>query len=170
MKDDKKKVNPAELLGAPEEKKVEKKAEKKEEKTEEKKDTPLKKAAKKIAKKVENAQDEKAADAKIDYKAQAVAAEERVTKMVAKDKKDMKSTAAMWAGNGAPPPLSAGDIATIAAEKGDFDPSLNPLHKEGTMLESTHYAVKEEKKADTKVEAKAEAKTEKKSETKAAAF
>ena len=38
----------------------------------------------------------------------------------------MHSTAATWAGPGAPPPITAGDTATMAAPKGGFDPSLNP--------------------------------------------
>lgn len=36
----------------------------------------------------------------------------------------MKSNAAIWAGPGAPPPLTAGDIETIAARKAGFDASL----------------------------------------------
>ena len=39
---------------------------------------------------------------------------------------DLRSNAAIWAGHGAPPPLTAGDIATMAAPRPGFDPSLNP--------------------------------------------
>ena len=49
--------------------------------------------------------------------------------------KDLKSNAAIWAGHGAPPPLTAGDIATMAAPRPGFDPSLNP---NGTAVESSH--------------------------------
>jgi hypothetical protein len=38
----------------------------------------------------------------------------------------MKSSAALWAGHGAPPPVTAGDIATMAAPRPGFDPTLNP--------------------------------------------
>jgi len=38
----------------------------------------------------------------------------------------MGSTAATWAGSGAPPPITAGDTATMAAPRPGFDPSLNP--------------------------------------------
>jgi hypothetical protein len=38
----------------------------------------------------------------------------------------MRSKAAIWSGSGAPPPVTAGDIGTMAAPKGGFDPSLNP--------------------------------------------
>ena len=38
----------------------------------------------------------------------------------------MKSTAAIWAGHGTPPPLSVGDVAVMAAPRPGFDPSLNP--------------------------------------------
>ena len=48
----------------------------------------------------------------------------------------MKSNAAIWAGAGAPPPLSPGDIATMAAPRPGFDPSLNP-HAPGS-IESNH--------------------------------
>ena len=37
---------------------------------------------------------------------------------------DMASTAAIWAGSGAPPAVTAGDVATMAAPKGGFDASL----------------------------------------------
>ena len=40
--------------------------------------------------------------------------------------KDLKSNAAIWAGHGAPPPLTAGDTAVMAAPRPGFDPSLNP--------------------------------------------
>ncbi len=36
----------------------------------------------------------------------------------------MKSIAATWAGAGAPPPLTPGDIGAMAAPKAGFDPSL----------------------------------------------
>jgi len=48
----------------------------------------------------------------------------------------MKSNAAIWAGSGAPPPLSKGDIATMAAPRPGFDPSLNPGAPNG--VESAH--------------------------------
>jgi len=48
----------------------------------------------------------------------------------------MKSNAAIWAGSGAPPPLSKGDVATMAAPRPGFDPSLNPGAPEG--VESSH--------------------------------
>ena len=38
----------------------------------------------------------------------------------------MGSNAATWAGHGTPPPLTAGDTATMAAPRPGFDPSLNP--------------------------------------------
>jgi len=47
----------------------------------------------------------------------------------------MRSNAAIWAGHGAPPPLTAGDIATMAAPRPGFDPSLNP---NGTAVESVN--------------------------------
>jgi hypothetical protein len=47
----------------------------------------------------------------------------------------MKSTAATWAGHGAPPPITAGDTAVMAAPRPGFDPSLNP---DGGAVESTH--------------------------------
>lgn len=50
----------------------------------------------------------------------------------------MKSNAAIWAGPGAPPPLTHGDIATIAAPRAGFDPSLQPGWKEGGLLESNN--------------------------------
>ena len=46
---------------------------------------------------------------------------------------DMRSVAATWAGHGTPPPLTAGDIATMTAPRPGFDPSLNP---NGTAVES----------------------------------
>ena len=48
----------------------------------------------------------------------------------------MESKAATWAGHGAPPPLTAGDTAVMAAPRPGFDPSLNPGAPEG--VESTH--------------------------------
>jgi len=47
----------------------------------------------------------------------------------------MKSNAAIWAGHGAPPPLTAGDIAAMAAPRPGFDPSLNPG---GASVESSN--------------------------------
>jgi len=38
----------------------------------------------------------------------------------------MMSSAATWAGDGTPPPLTAGDTATMAAPRPGFDPSLYP--------------------------------------------
>ena len=48
---------------------------------------------------------------------------------------DMGSNAAIWAGHGAPPPLTAGDIQTMAAPRPGFDPTLNP---NGTAVESNN--------------------------------
>jgi len=50
----------------------------------------------------------------------------------------MGSTAATWAGSGAPPQITAGDTATMAAPRPGFDPSLNPGAPEA--VESTHTA------------------------------
>ena len=50
----------------------------------------------------------------------------------------MKSNAAIWAGHGAPPPLTHGDIATMAAPRAGFDPSLQPGWKAGGAIESTN--------------------------------
>lgn len=47
----------------------------------------------------------------------------------------MKSNAAIWAGSGAPPPLTAGDTAAMAAPRGHMDASLNPG---GGPVESTN--------------------------------
>jgi hypothetical protein len=49
---------------------------------------------------------------------------------------DMGSTAATWAGSGAPPQITAGDTATMAAPRPGFDPSLNPGGP--GEIESTH--------------------------------
>jgi len=38
----------------------------------------------------------------------------------------MHSNAAIWAGSGAPPQITAGDTAVMAAPRPGFDPSLNP--------------------------------------------
>jgi len=38
----------------------------------------------------------------------------------------MGSTAATWAGSGAPPEVTSGDVETMAARRAGFDPSLNP--------------------------------------------
>ena len=51
---------------------------------------------------------------------------------------DMGSTAAIWAGSGAPPQITAGDTAVMAAPRPGFDPSLNPGWKVGDSLESSH--------------------------------
>merc|ERR1712166_870644 len=37
---------------------------------------------------------------------------------------EMKSNAAIWAGSGAPPPLTAGDVETMSARKAGFDATL----------------------------------------------
>ena len=50
----------------------------------------------------------------------------------------MKSNAAIWAGSGAPPQITAGDTAAMAAPVAGFDSSLQPGHTEGTSLESTN--------------------------------
>ena len=51
---------------------------------------------------------------------------------------DMKSTAAIWAGSGAPPPVTPGDIATMAAPKAGFDASLQPGWTPDTQTESNN--------------------------------
>jgi len=48
----------------------------------------------------------------------------------------MKSNAATWAGDGVPPPLTAGDVATMAAPRPGFDPSLH--HSGASGIESNH--------------------------------
>lgn len=52
----------------------------------------------------------------------------------------MNSVAATWAGSGAPPPLTAGDVETMAARRAGFDASLQPGWKAGDRLESDHVA------------------------------
>ena len=49
---------------------------------------------------------------------------------------DMGSTAATWAGDGAPPQITAGDTAAMSAPRPGFDPSLNPGSPDG--IESSH--------------------------------
>jgi len=53
-----------------------------------------------------------------------------------KHEADMGSNAALWAGHGAPPPITAGDTAVMAAPRPGFDPSLNPGSP--GYVESTH--------------------------------
>ena len=48
----------------------------------------------------------------------------------------MGSNAAIWAGSGAPPQITAGDTATMAAPRPGFDPSLNPGGDHTTSIES----------------------------------
>ena len=48
----------------------------------------------------------------------------------------MGSIAATWAGHGAPPALTHGDTAVMAAPRPGFDPSLNPGSP--GAIESTH--------------------------------
>ena len=48
----------------------------------------------------------------------------------------MKSSAATWAGHGTPPPLTAGDTATMAAPRPGFDATLNPGAPDA--IESNH--------------------------------
>jgi hypothetical protein len=48
----------------------------------------------------------------------------------------MGSTAAIWAGHGTPPAITAGDTAVMAAPRPGFDPSLNPGAP--GAIESTH--------------------------------
>ena len=48
----------------------------------------------------------------------------------------MASSAATWAGSGAPPQITDGDTATMAAPRPGFDPSLNPGSP--GAVESTH--------------------------------
>jgi len=65
----------------------------------------------------------------------------------------MKSNAAIWAGHGAPPPLSAGDTATMAAPRPGFDPSLNPGAPAG--VESVNTVTTAAKEAELKAGKKA---------------
>jgi len=63
----------------------------------------------------------------------------------------MGSIAATWAGSGAPPQVTAGDTATMAAPRPGFDPSLNPGGP--GAIESTHTSnVAEENSKPTKPE------------------
>ena len=48
----------------------------------------------------------------------------------------MGSIAATWAGSGAPPQITSGDTAAMAAPRAGFDPSLNPGAPDG--VESNH--------------------------------
>jgi len=50
----------------------------------------------------------------------------------------MKSNAAIWAGSGAPPPLTAGDTAAMAAPVAGFDASLQPGWTAGASTESNN--------------------------------
>jgi hypothetical protein len=63
-------------------------------------------------------------------------AEKKLDDVTKKNAGDMGSNAAIWAGSGAPPPITAGDAATMAAPRPGFDPSLNPGGPEG--IESSH--------------------------------
>jgi len=60
----------------------------------------------------------------------------------------MKSNAATWAGHGTPPPLTAGDTATMAAPRPGFDPSLNP--EAPNAVESTHTVATKAAEAELK--------------------
>ena len=51
---------------------------------------------------------------------------------------DMTSSAATWAGSGAPPPLTAGDTAAMAAPVAGFDASLQPGWTAGASTESNN--------------------------------
>lgn len=77
----------------------------------------------------------------------------------------MGSEAATWAGDGAPPQLTSGDTATMAAPKAGFDPSLNPGSPEG--VESSHTTKTAAKEAKLAKDAGKEAKKEEKKEEKA---
>jgi hypothetical protein len=68
----------------------------------------------------------------------------------------MRSNAAIWGGHGAPPPLSHGDIATMAAPRPGFDPSLNPGAPGG--IESTHTVDSKAKEDALKAKSAKEAK------------
>jgi len=57
----------------------------------------------------------------------------------------MKSIAATWAGHGAPPPLSAGDVAAMAAPVAGFDASLSPGWKLGGSIESSNTSATKER-------------------------
>jgi len=59
---------------------------------------------------------------------------------------DMTSSAATWAGSGAPPPLTAGDTAAMAAPKAGFDASLQPGWTPGAHTESNNTASLNKKK------------------------
>jgi len=63
----------------------------------------------------------------------------------------MLSGAATWAGPGTPPDLSHGDVATMAAPRPGFDPSLNPGGPDG--IESSHTSAV--KASEAKLNAKA---------------
>jgi len=64
------------------------------------------------------------------------AAEKKAADIETKNAGDMGSNAAIWAGSGAPPQITAGDAATMAAPRPGFDPSLNPGAPDA--VESTH--------------------------------
>ena len=75
----------------------------------------------------------------------------------------MKSNAAIWAGSGAPPPLTKGDTATMAAPRPGMDPSLNPgapgaiESNHTTMTAAAEAELKAKEEAAAAKEAKAEA-------------
>ena len=50
----------------------------------------------------------------------------------------MKSNAAIWAGSGAPPQITAGDTAAMAAPVAGFDASLQPGWTAGASTESNN--------------------------------
>jgi len=65
-------------------------------------------------------------------------AEAKAEEIGRKNAGDMGSIAATWAGSGAPPQITAGDTAVMAAPRPGFDPSLNPGGSDS--IESDHTA------------------------------
>jgi len=81
--------------------------------------------------------------------------------MEKKNAGDMGSNAATWAGDGAPPGLTSGDTATMAAPRPGFDPSLNPGSPNGVESSHTAAVAAENAKPAPKEAAAKEAKAEK---------
>jgi hypothetical protein len=67
----------------------------------------------------------------------------------------MESKAGYWAGPGAPPPLTAGDIETCAAPKAGFDSSLQPGGGATESNNTTRVAAREAKLAKASAKAPA---------------
>lgn len=83
--------------------------------------------------------------------------EEKLKAVKKTNAEEMKSNAAIWAGHGAPPPLTAGDTETMAAPRPGFDPSLNPGAP--NAVESTHTVATKAKEAALKKKAASDAKS-----------